>query len=84
MYFGDNGETHHSSASEFPVLAIGGENLGFSHGRTLFYPRMGAAGHLRMSNLWQSIAAATGHPLDSFGGEDLTRFVGGELPGLRG
>ncbi len=84
LYFGDNGETHHSSASEFPVLALGGERLGFSHGRTLVYPRLGAPGHRRMSNLWLSLLSAAGYPQDTFGGEDFSRLVGGELPALRG
>ena len=83
LYLGDNGETHHSSASEFPVLAVGGERLGFTHGRTLVYPRLGSDGHRRMSNLWMTLAAAAGYPRDTFGGEDFSRLVGGELPALR-
>ncbi len=83
LYFGDNGETHHSSASEFPVLAVGGEGLGFGHGRTLVYPRLGSDGHLRMSNLWMSLLAGAGYPRDTFGGEDFGRLLGGELPAFR-
>ncbi|MFT5355565.1 MAG: hypothetical protein ACI9KE_002784 [Polyangiales bacterium] len=84
VYLGDNGETHHSSAREFPILAIGGENLGFTHGRTLFYPRSASGAHMRLSNLWLTIAEGAGFSMPSFGNEDLGRLTGGVLPALRG
>ncbi|MFK8003249.1 MAG: DUF1552 domain-containing protein [Polyangiales bacterium] len=84
VYLGDNGETHHSSAREFPVLAVGGENLGFNHGRTLFYPRSASGAHMRLSNLWLTIAEAAGVSMSTFGDEDLARLSGGPLPSLRG
>jgi len=84
VYLGDNGETHHSSASEFPIFLLGGESLGFRHGRTLVYPRSSSAEHRRLSNLWMSLAAGAGAPRDTFGAEDFTRVIGGELPALRG
>lgn len=84
VYLGDNGETHHSSAGEFPVLAVGGENLGFNHGRTLFYPRSASGAHMRLSNLWLTIAEAAGVSMSTFGNEDLSRLAGGPLPSLRG
>lgn len=84
LYFGDNGETHHSTASEFPVLTVGGENLGFRGGRTLLYPRLASGEHRRLSNLWMSLTHAAGFPQDTFGGEDFTRVAGGPLPALLG
>lgn len=84
VYLGDNGETHHSTASEFPVLTLGGDNLGFVGGRTLFYSPLNTPEHRRLSNLWMSLSAAAGFERSTFGGEDFTRFAGGALPGLLG
>lgn len=82
VYLGDNGEQHHSTASEFPVLLVGGENLGVSGGRTLVYPGLAASEHRRLSNLWITLAQLAGIDTQEFGGDDFTRVPNGALPGL--
>lgn len=63
VYIGDNGEQHHSTASEFPVVLIGGGALGLQTGaRTIVYPGVdtGGAGHRQLSNLWNTLGHLTG------------------------
>lgn len=71
VWIGDNGEQHHSTASEFPVLLLGGSALGLRRGgRTVIYPGIGSPGHRQVSNLWNTLGYAAGHALDDFGGEE--------------
>ena len=85
VYVGDNGEQHHSTASEFPVLLIGGGDLGLRGGRTVVYPGVASEGNRQLSNLWNTLGYLAGATLDDFGGEegDLRRAFGplGELMG---
>lgn len=85
VYIGDNGEQHHSTASEFPVLIIGGESSGLrTGGRTLVYPGLGSAGHRQVSNLWNTLGHVAGVELDAFGTEGPTRVAPGPLGELMG
>lgn len=85
VYIGDNGEQHHSTASEFPVLLIGGEALGLRTGnRTIIQPGLGRAGHRQISNLWNTLGHLAGAPLDHFGAEGPTRIAPGPLAELLG
>lgn len=84
VYVGDNGETHHASGTEFPVVLIGGSALGLSPGgRTIVYPRLGTAGHRQISNLWDTLRLlADPMALDRdgpFGGEGTQRIDPGPL-----
>ncbi len=72
VFIGDNGEQHHSTASEFPVLLIGGGAVLQPGGRTLIYPGLGSGGHRQVSNLWNTLGYAAGTDLDDFGGEEGT------------
>ena len=84
VWVGDNGEQHHSTASEFPVLLVGGSGVGLRPGgRTIVYPGLGDDGHRQLSNLWNTLGHLAGDSLDLFGGEegDL-RSAPGPLPEL--
>ena len=65
VYIGDNGEQHHSTASEFPTLLIGGRGMGMKPGgRTLIYPGLTAQNHRQISNVWNTLGHLAGAPLD--------------------
>ena len=88
VYIGDNGETHHANAEEFPVVLMGGAALGLrTGGRTLVYPgrdQMGM-GHRQVSNLWNTLGHLACEDLNAFGGEHLrggTRSAEGPLSEL--
>ena len=82
VYVGDNGETHHASASEFPVMLLGGRNLGAPQGRTLVYPGLESTEHRRLANLWMSLVSLLGVERNEFGGDDFSRVPDGPLPGF--
>lgn len=85
VYIGDNGEQHHSTASEFPVVLIGGSALGLrTGGRTIVYPGVdtGGSGHRQVSNLWATLGQLAGATPTQVGKTkvDFNQF-GGEGPG---
>ncbi len=95
VYIGDNGEQHHSTASEFPVVLIGGGALGLkTGGRTIVYPGVdtGGTGHRQVSNLWNTLGHLTGAApfmlattkinFDLFGAEGPGRISPGPLSEL--
>lgn len=88
VYVGDNGETHHATGEEFPVVLMGGAALGLeTGGRTLVYPGLDrfGDGHRQVSNVWNTLGYLAGAELDAFGGEDLlggTRSAEGPLSEL--
>ncbi|MCB9595042.1 MAG: DUF1552 domain-containing protein [Sandaracinaceae bacterium] len=85
VFIGDNGEQHHSTASEFPILLIGGRRLGLATGgRTIVYPGMSSDGHRQVSNVWNTIGHLVGEPLDEFGREGPSRRAPGPLGELMG
>jgi len=85
VMIGDNGEQHHSTASDFPVLLIGGGGLGLSTGgRTIVYPGMSSDGHRQVSNVWNTIGHVAGADLNEFGQEGPSRRAAGPLSELMG
>jgi hypothetical protein len=87
VFIGDNGEQHHSTASEFPIVLIGGKNLGLkTGGQTVVYPGVdsGGAAHRQVSNLWNTLGHLAGEPLDTFGAEGPFRVAPGPLSELMG
>jgi hypothetical protein len=95
VFVADNGEQHHATGSEFPVVLIGGSNLGLATGgRTIVYPGVdtGGNGHRQISNLWATfgkIAGATpiqvgttNVDFDLFGNEGPGRVAPGPLSEL--
>jgi hypothetical protein len=75
VYMSDNGEQHHSTASDWPLLLVGGRNMGFNlgsngemptAGRTVIYPGVGrvqdgqANGHREMYNFFNTILEGAG------------------------
>lgn len=70
VWIGDNGEQHHSTSSEFPVLLLGGTALGLKPGgRTVIYPGVENANNRQVSNLWNTLGHVASTKLDTFGGE---------------
>ncbi len=85
VYIGDNGEQHHSTASEFPVLLIGGRALGLRPGgRTIVYPGLNNPGNRQLSNLWNTVGHLAGQDLNNFGTEGPARIASGPLSELLG
>jgi hypothetical protein len=86
VYIGDNGEQHHSTASEFPTLVIGGRALGLkTRGPHPHLPGpVSANGHRQVSNLWNTLTYLSGAPVDDFGAEGPTRRALGPLSELLG
>jgi hypothetical protein len=84
IFLSDNGETHHSSAIEFPVLMVGGQGLGFlNDGRTTVFPGVLNSENRQLSNLFNTLGHAGGMSLDDFGAEASTRIAYGPLSELR-
>lgn len=81
VYMPDNGEQHHSTASEWPILLVGGHNLGFqTDGRTVVYPGVqDETGNRQVSNLFNTLGHAAGAGWDTFGGEGGKRIAEGPL-----
>lgn len=70
VWVGDNGEQHHSTSSEFPVLLLGGQAVGLAPGgRTVIYPGVNARENRQLSNLWNTLGHVAGQDLNEFGGE---------------
>ena len=86
LYMSDNGEKHHSNAEEWPMLMVGGNNMGFmTDGRAVAYPRDTHANNRQTSNIFNSLLHGAGQPTDDFGhvGPD-TRIAEGPLPEIWG
>ncbi|MBX5482127.1 MAG: DUF1552 domain-containing protein [Myxococcaceae bacterium] len=81
VYMSDNGEQHHSEAREWPKLIVGGNALGMkTDGRTVIYPRDGAARNRQVSNLFNTLGHAFGDSdFNTFGAEGTTRIAAGPL-----
>lgn len=78
-----NGEQHHSSAEEWPLLLIGGQNMGFHNdGRTTVFPGVRNANNRQVSNFFNTLGYAAGIDLDDFGGEGTSRIAPGPLSQL--
>jgi hypothetical protein len=96
VYIGDNGEQYASTATEFPILLIGGNGIGLrTGGRTIVYPGLitGGSAHRQVSNLWNTLGHLTGAPpfqvsptthidFNAFGGEGASRVATGPLAEL--
>jgi len=83
VFLSDNGETHHSSAIEFPVLMVGGQGLGFRNdGRTTVFPGVSNGNNRQLSNLFNTLGYAAGLELRDFGSEGPMRIAQGPLSEL--
>jgi hypothetical protein len=96
VYVSDNGEQHHSTGTEFPVLLLGGSGIGLrTGGRTIVYPGLdtGGSGHRQLSNLWNTLGRLTGAmpfalspttrvDFNAFGNEGPARVATGPLSEL--
>lgn len=95
VFVADNGEQHHATGSEFPVVLMGGGNLGLATGgRTIVYPGVetGGTAHRQISNLWATLGKLAGATpiqvgttkvdFDLFGKEGPGRIAPGPLTEL--
>ena len=72
VYLSDNSDRHHSSAMEWPMLALG--NLGGTlrmGNRYLAWPRYGSRGHSTIGSWLTTVCHAAGEPVEHFGQPDL-------------
>jgi hypothetical protein len=76
VYMSDNGEQHHSSARDWPILVVGGRNMGLNlNGRTVIYPGIdvkdasNGPANRQVSNFFNTLTYAAGENIDTFGGE---------------
>lgn len=61
LYMSDNGEVHHASGEEWPMLLIGGKKMGFmNRGSTWVYPSHGKSGYRQVSNMFNTLGLAAG------------------------
>lgn len=85
VFMSDNGSTHHSTAQNWPMLVIGGSEIGISTGgRSLIYPSYGKVANKRVSNVFSSLGHMVGYRDDAanFGGEPDKETAGGPLSEL--
>ncbi|MFT3712631.1 MAG: DUF1552 domain-containing protein [Archangium sp.] len=84
VYMSDNGEQHHATGVEWPLLLVGGNALGLkTDGRTVIFPRDGASANRQMSNVFNSLGHAFGDAtFDMFGAEGTNRIAPGPLSEL--
>lgn len=80
LYMSDNGEKHHSQAEEWPMLLMGGSEMGFqTDGRSVVFPKRGNDNNRQVSNVFNTLAHAAGEELNDFGGEGVSRIAEGPL-----
>lgn len=85
LYLSDNGEQHHATATEWPMLLLGGNALGMkTDGRTVVFPADGAANNRQVSNVFNTLGHAFGDAsFNTFGLEGTSRIAPGPLSELR-
>lgn len=80
----DNGEMHHSQASEWPMLVIGGKKMGLqTGGRGIIYPKVGKDTNRMVSDVFTALDNLAGGVLDTdpskpeqtFGAEGDRRLI---------
>jgi hypothetical protein len=83
LLMSDNGSTHHSQATNWPMLLLGGGALGLrTGGRTLIFPKHEYENNPRVSNLFNTLGHLAGQNLQDWGGEPDKRERGGVLSEL--
>lgn len=79
VYTSDNGEKHHSNAEEWPLLVVGGSQVGMKlGGRCLVYPAAGREQNRQLSNFFSTLTHLAQSPIDDFG-VDESRIASGPL-----
>lgn len=86
VFLSDNGDGHHSTAWEWPVLILGGSRIGLeTKGRALIYPSYkDTTNNRQMSNVFNTLGHVAGLDLNTFGQEGSTRVAEGPLSALLG
>ncbi|MBL90198.1 MAG: hypothetical protein CMH56_00100 [Myxococcales bacterium] len=84
VFMSDNGEQHHSTGSDWPLLVMGGGALGLrTGGRTLIYPHINyEIGRRQVSNFFNTLGYCAEQNLNDFGKEGVNRFHQGPLQEL--
>ena len=85
VFMSDNGDEHHSTSREWPLLVVGGSKLGLkTDGRAVVYPAYDEDHNRQLSNLFNTMGYAAGVELDEFGQEGAARKAQGPLSELFG
>lgn len=84
LFMSDNGEQHHSTSVEWPMLLIGGNALGLkTDGRTVVFPSVGETNNRQVSNVFNTLGHAFGDSdFNTFGNEGPSRIAPGPLSEL--
>lgn len=70
IYMTNNGNGHHGSPIQMPMLMVGGKNIIKNNGRYIQYPKYGAQGHLTLRNFYHTLLHSFGKPMTTFGRPD--------------
>ena len=70
IYMTNNGNAHHGSSVQMPMLLVGGRNIVRNQGRYLQYPSFGERGHFTLRNFYLTLLHAIGKPRKEFGYPD--------------
>jgi len=77
VYLNDAGNAHHNRNESWPVVLLGGSNIGLElDGRAILYPREGMDGHRHLGALWNTLCHAFGDANDSFGADPSPMAMG--------
>ncbi len=80
IFMSDNGEMHHATGEEWPMLFVGGRALGFqTDGRSVVFPAFGEDNNRQVSNVCNTLGYAACEELDAFGLEGSSRIAQGPL-----
>ena len=70
IYMTNNGNAHHGSSIQMPLMLIGGGNIVKNQGRYLQYPSYASRGHFTLRNFYLTLLHAIGQPQKDFGYPD--------------
>ncbi len=70
IYMTNNGNAHHGSSIQMPLLMVGGGNIVKNRGRFLQYPSFAKQGHFTLRNFYLTLLHAIGKPQKEFGYPD--------------
>jgi len=67
VWTNDNGEQHHAGYQRWPVVLLGGANVGLRTGRYLRFPAKGNPGARTLADLWNTVTHLMDAPRNDFG-----------------
>ena len=76
IWTNENGEQHHAGYQRWPVVLIGGSELGLDRGRFLRFPSKGNPGARTLADLWNSVCHLMSVEKNDFGAEGRETVIG--------